>query len=105
MAGSGMTVDEALINVAQMPERSVLVAKPPLTWGADAMIVELTNDHRVPQAVQDAGYTYLLGRDDIKELLAFLARKRVSSRTTAEFVIHYALTDSAPAWIDDIADV
>jgi hypothetical protein len=79
--------------------------KPPLTWGADAMFVELTDDYRVPQAVKDAGYQYLLGREDIEKLLAFLTKKRVSSRTVAEFVIHYAVTDSAPAWINDIPDV
>jgi hypothetical protein len=69
-----MNVEEALTKVAQMPEGSVLVAKPPLTWGADAMFVELTDDYRVPQAVKDAGYQYLLGREDIEKLLAFLTK-------------------------------
>jgi hypothetical protein len=100
-----MNVEEALTKVAQMPEGSVLVAKPPLTWGAEAMFVGLTDDYRVPQAVKDAGYQYLLDREDIEQLLAFLTKKRVSSRTAAEFVIHYAVTDSAPAWINDIADI
>ena len=99
-----MNVEEALEKVAQMPEGSVLVAKPPLTWGAEAMFVELTNDYRVPQPVKDAGYEYLLCRDDIENLLAFVQKKRASSRTIAEFVIHYAVTDSAPAWINDIPD-
>jgi hypothetical protein len=99
-----MNVEEALAKVAQMPEGSVLVAKPPLTWGAEAMVVELTDDYRVPQSVKDAGYEYLLGREDIENLLGFLKKKKVSSRTVAEFVIHYAVTDSAPAWINDIPD-
>src|SRR5687767_8760733 len=100
-----MNIEEALAKMAQMSERSVLVAKPPLTWSAEAMFVELTNDYRVPQSAKDAGYEYLLGRDDIENLLAFLKKKRVSSRTVAEFVIHYAVTDSAPAWINDTPDV
>lgn len=66
------------------------------------MFIELTDDYRVPQPVKDAGYEYLMGRDDIANLINFLKKKRVSSRTTAEFVIHYAMNDSAPAWIDDI---
>lgn len=37
-------------------------------------------------------------------LIAFLKKKKVGARTIAEFVIHYAITDSAPAWIDDIPD-
>jgi len=97
-----MNVEEAVSRLTQMPEGTVLVAKPPLTWGAEAMFVELTVDYRVPQPVKDAGYEYLMGRDDIANLIDFLKKKRVSSRSAAEFVIHYAMNDSAPAWIDDI---
>lgn len=97
-----MTIEEAVSRWLEMSEGSVLVAKPPLTWGAEAMFVELTDDYRVPQPVQDEGYEYLLGREDIANLVDFLNGKRVSGRTSAEFVIHYAMNDSAPAWIDDI---
>jgi hypothetical protein len=54
--------------------------------------------------VKDEGYQYLLGRDDIERLLDFLKTKTVSSRTAAEFIIHYAMNDSPPSWIDDISD-
>lgn len=100
-----MNVEEAVANVGQMPEGSVLVAKPPLTWGAEAMFIELADDYRVPESMKDAGYEYLLARDDIENLLAFLKTKKVSRRTIAEFVIHYAMTDSTPLWINDIPDV
>ncbi len=59
----------------------------------------------LPQSVKDDGYKYLLGRDDIEKNLTFLKKKKVSSRTIAEFIIHYAITDSSPSWIDDIPDV
>lgn len=100
-----MNVEEAVAKVAQMPEGSVLVARPPITWGAEALFVGLTNEYRVPQATLEAGFKYLLGKDDLLNLLQFLKKKRVSSRTVAEFVIHYAMADSAPAWIDDIPDI
>ena len=99
-----MTVEEAITRVLEMTERSVLVAKPPLTWGSEAMIVDMTEDYAVPQSVKDAGYEYILERAELVEALSFLRKKRVSSRTKAEFVIHLALTDCAPAWINDIAD-
>jgi hypothetical protein len=98
-----MTIEEAIAAIARAPKDSALVAKPPLTWGAEAMFVELTDDYRVPQHLCESGYQYLLGREDIETLLEFL-KKKVSSRTAAEFVIHYALTDSPPSWIDDIPD-
>lgn len=97
-----MNIEEAVLKVAEMSDSSVIVAKPPLTWGSEAIFVELTDDYRVPQPIKDAGYEYLLGREEIENLLAFLKKKKVGSRTTAEFVIHYSMTDSAPAWIDDI---
>lgn len=100
-----MNIEEAVSQFAQMPEGTVLVAKPPLTWGAEALFIELTDENRVPQPVKDAGYEYLMGRDDIANLIESLNKKRVSSRTAAEFIIHYAMNDSAPAWIDDILDV
>jgi hypothetical protein len=58
----------------------------------------------VPHSVSDAGFEYLLGRDEICDLLRSLKTKAISSRTAAEFVIHYAVTDTTPAWIDDIPD-
>ena len=88
-----------------MPVDSVLVARPPLTWGAEAMFVQLTDDYRVPEAVKEAGYQYLLSREDIGNLLRFLKTKKVTSRTAAEFIIHYAITDSSPSWINDVPDV
>jgi hypothetical protein len=100
-----MNVEEALIKWTQMSEESVLVAKPPFTWGADAMFVELTDDYCLPQNIRDAGFEYLLGQDDIKKLLDYLKKKKVSTRTIAEFVIHYSVTDSTPEWINDIPDV
>lgn len=99
-----MNLEEAMLKVAEMPEGSALVAKPPLTWGSEAMFVDLTDDYRVPQTILDSGYQYLLGHDDLVNLIAFLKKKKIGIRTAAEFVIHYAITDSAPAWIDDIPD-
>ena len=99
-----VTVEEAVANLAQMPTNSVLVPKPPLTWGAEAQFVRLTDEYRVPPSVTDAGYQYLLGREDIERLFDFLKSKKVGSRTVAEFIIHYAVNDSPPSWINDVPD-
>jgi len=100
-----MTVEEAVLKATLMPEESVLVAKPPFTWGTEAMFTSLTDEFKVPQSVLDGGFQYLLGRSELLELLEYLRNKRVSSRTIAEFVIHYAITDSFPGWISDVPDV
>ncbi len=100
-----MNVVEAIARLGEMSQTSVLVARPPLTWGSDALFVELTSDYRVPQTIKDDGYEYLLGREDIENLVKSLSRKKISAQAVAEFIIHYAMADSPPAWIDDIADV
>jgi hypothetical protein len=51
-----MTVEEALLRLAEVPPDRVLVAKPPLTCGAEAMFIELTEDYGVPETVKDAGF-------------------------------------------------
>ena len=99
-----MTVEEAVARIAQMPSDSVLVANPPFTWGAEAMFVELTDDFQVPEVIKNAGYQYLLEHSGIEELLEFLKKKKISSSATAAFVIHYAVNDCTPSWIDDIPD-
>jgi len=100
-----MNIEEAISQFSKMPEDSVLVARAPLTWGAEALFTKLDDDYRVPQQLKDAGYEYLLGRDDIANLTELLKKKKVSKRTVAEFVIYFSINDSVPAWIDDIPDV
>lgn len=101
-----MNIEEAVQKaMQQMLENEVLAAKPPFTWGAEAKFVKLMDDYRVPQDVLDAGYQYLLGRDDLLSLLLFLKGKAVSHKTVAEFIIHYALNDGPPTWIDDIPNI
>jgi hypothetical protein len=70
-----MNVVEALEEIAEVSEEKVLVAKRPLTGGAPAMFVDLTEDYGVPQHVKDAGYEYPLEREDILQLLEFLKKK------------------------------
>jgi len=100
-----LNINDAIIAVDQMPDDCVLVAKPPLTWGAPAMFVKLTGDYRVPEKTREDGYEYLLGKEDIENLLKFLKKKKMSNQTVAEFIIHYAINDSPPFWIKDIPDI
>lgn len=100
-----MNVEDAVIRWKDMSENSVLVAKPPFTWGADALFVELDSDYCVPQVVKEEGYKYLLGKEEIERLIGYLKKKKVSTRTAAEFIIHYSVTDCTPEWIGDIPDI
>lgn len=70
--------------------------------GGEGYIVEFTKDYDVPKDVKDADFKYVLGKEDLENILPFIQNKMASSRTVAEFIIHYAITDCTPAWLDDI---
>ena len=99
-----MNIEEAITKSPQMPEGSVLVARLPFTWGSEAEFVMLTDEYGVPSATMEAGFKYLLELDEIMDCLDYLKKKRAGTKTVAEFVIHYAVYDTAPAWIEDIPD-
>jgi hypothetical protein len=98
-----MNVEEAIAGIAQVPAGAVLVAKPPLTWGAEAKFV-VSKEGFVPHSVKQDGFEYVLEHDEIVDLLHSIRRKRMSARSVSEFIIHYAINDSYPAWINDIPD-
>lgn len=100
-----MNLEEAIAKAAQISDDMVLVAKPPFTWGAEALYVMLADDCSVPQPVLDAGFELLLDHEDLMTQLGYLKSKKVSAKTAAEFVIHYAINDSWPAWFGDLPEV
>ena len=100
-----MNIQEAITTVAVVPENAILVAKPPFTWAAEAMFVEMTEEGGVPTSALEMGYAYLLEKDEIESLLPYLKTKKLGPKGIAEFVIHYAVLDTSPAWIDDIPNV
>jgi hypothetical protein len=97
-----MNIEEALLRFAEMPSDSVLLAKPPFTWASEAIWVPLMDVGGVPESAKQAGFEYLLERDEIEYELEFLKTKKIGSRAVAEFIIHYAVYDSPPAWIEEI---
>lgn len=97
-----MDITEAVAMAGEVGPDLTLVAKPPFSWGAEAAFVKLTDEGRVPADPLDGGFQYLLSIDDMSDLLAHLGTKRISPRAAAEFVVHYAVYDCAPAWIEDI---
>jgi hypothetical protein len=101
-----MTLLEALRLVPSMDERGALVAVPPLTWGSEARVSNLVGDrYEVPAEAVDAGFEYVLGKEDLETLLGYATQKRMSEEAVAEFVVHFALHDAYPAWFNDIPNV
>jgi hypothetical protein len=95
------TIERVSVN-----EYSAIVAVEPWTWGAEAMLVTLDENYRVPSQFVgvDVRYKYFLGVSDAIELMKFTSVKSMSQNAVAEFVIHYALYDAYPAWFSDLPD-
>ncbi|MGI0036300.1 MAG: hypothetical protein ACRD98_10575 [Nitrososphaera sp.] len=101
-----MNIEEILQSKDLLLEDCVLVAKkPPFTWASEARIVAVNDSYEIPDQVTQEGYQYVLECDEILQLFAYLDTKKLSSRTRAEFVIHYAVYDCAPEWITDIPNI
>ncbi len=99
-----MNIEEAINIAEQISDEMVLVVKPPLTWGSEALYVPLSDDFSIPKSVSDAGFEVVLDHEDLMTQLEYIRSKKASTRTIAEFVIHYAVNDSWPEWFNDLPD-
>ncbi|MGX4641464.1 hypothetical protein [Massilia sp. SYSU DXS3249] len=99
-----MNLQEAIAKARGVSDDMVLVAKPPFTWGSDARYIVLTDDFCMPSQVADEGFEVVLDHEDLLTQLDYLAEKKVSEKTAAEFVAHYAVHDDWPAWFRDLKE-
>ena len=99
-----MELLDAIFAIERMGDNAVICAREPFVWGSEAVIVEFTEGFGIPADVEESGYAYFLGREEVAKLLEMASRKAMSPKTIAEFVCHYALTDAYPAWFDDLTD-
>lgn len=101
-----ITIEQAIVAVSRgrVSDELTLFARRPWSWGAEARFVLIGPYDPVPQDVVDAGLEYVLSVVDIAEILPDVLQKRLGSRALAEYVVHYATFDCAPAWISDVPD-
>lgn len=99
-----MNLEKAVAKAREVSDDMVLVAKPPFTWGSEAKYIALTDDFRIPSHIADEGFEMVLGHEDLITPLGYLAEKKVSEKTAAEFVAHYAVHDDWPAWFRDLKE-
>ncbi|MGJ9419111.1 hypothetical protein ACHAC9_15305 [Massilia sp. CMS3.1] len=99
-----MNLEEAVAKVREVSDDMLLVAKPPLTWGSEAKYIALTDDFCVPSQIANEGFEVVLDHEDLITQLSYLAEKKVSGKTAAEFVAHYAVHDDWPAWFRDLKE-
>lgn len=99
-----MPLVDAVFRISEFPYDYIICAKAPFAWGSESVIVKFAADASIPPEVKAAGFTYLLEREEVLDVLASCAQKRASRKTVAELVIHYALLDAYPAWLSDLPD-
>ena len=66
-----MNVLEALRLVSTMPNNGVLLAAYPLTRGSEARIAAHDAQFNIPQTDVDAGFRYVLEKEDLVRLLGY----------------------------------
>lgn len=98
-----MNIEQMVSNVAEQPIEKVLVAKsPPFTPSSEAAFASFTAEGTIPEEITAQGYVYVLEVEEIQFLLQGISKKRMSRSAIAEYVIHYAVYDAYPSWIDAV---
>jgi hypothetical protein len=94
-----MKLSEIIAKLESLDDEQCIVAKRPWSADAEAELVKLTEDYRVPGASLSAGYEYFLEvsvtLDDVLEGLG----ARLTSQQRVEAVIFYAENDAYPEWL------
>ena len=79
-----------------------IVAKQPWTRESDAELLQLTDEGRVPEQARADGYEYFLEvYVALEDALPERAIK-LSPEQTFDAVLHYAIHDASPAWLNDL---
>ncbi len=97
-----MNLGEIITALASHDERTI-VAKRPWSANADARLVSLTDEYRVPTEVLREGFEYFLEVDiALNEVLGELA-SRLSPSQKVTAVIYYAENDAYPDWLNALS--
>jgi hypothetical protein len=78
-----------------------IVARRPWGRDADAMLVRLTEEYRVPSHVTAAGYEYFLEVSLIREEVLGSWGSRMTGNQRFDVVLHYAEHDAWPDWFHE----
>jgi hypothetical protein len=95
-----MTLEEALDQIAQLPNNEAVFAKRPWGWNSEAMMAQLDQEYRVPQRILDLGFEYVLDGFIAKDVLrdAFGSREP-SPLERRKLLLYYAEHDAWPDWL------
>jgi hypothetical protein len=89
---------EIVADLKSADDALCIVAKRPWHPDTEALLVRLTADWRVPEAVSAAGYEYFLevivACDEVLEGVGL----HLSAQQKVEAVLHYAENDALPDW-------
>ncbi len=94
-----MKLFEVIGKLESLGSEQCIVAKRPWSADAEAELVKLTENYRIPGAALSAGYEYFLevsvALDDVLDGLG----DRLTSDQRVEAVIFYAENDAYPEWL------
>ena len=78
-----------------------IVARRPWGRDADAMLVRLDEEYRVPVHLKEAGYEYFLEVSLIREEVLGSWGSRMTENQRFDVVLHYAEYDAWPDWFHE----
>ncbi|GAB3767379.1 hypothetical protein GCM10028796_28920 [Ramlibacter monticola] len=94
-----MKLFEVIAKLETLDDEWCIVAKRPWSADAEAELVELTEDYRIPSAALSAGYEYFLEVSVALDAVLDGLGARLTSEQRVEAVIFYAENDAYPEWL------
>jgi hypothetical protein len=80
-----------------------IVAKQPWSRDSEAMLIRLTDNFAVPNEARAEGYEYFLEVNVALEDALPQDRVKLSPDQRFDAVLHYALHDAYPTWLNELA--
>ncbi|WP_457332336.1 hypothetical protein [Rhizobacter sp. P5_C2] len=96
-----MRLAEIIANLEAADDSLCIVARRPWTPDAEAKLIALTDDYRVPQDVLADRYEYFLEVNVAREEV-LMDRLRLSPEQRVAACIYYAEYDAYPEWMNDL---
>jgi len=97
-----MKLQDALDQVEQLSDESVIFVKRPWELEADSDVVMLDEDLSPPRSLASRGLEYFLEVSLAKEILGFSGPRRLTVEERRALLMYYAEFDAYPSWFYDL---
>ena len=99
-----MQLRDIIDNLESVDDSLCIVAKRPWKSDSEALLVQLTDDYRIPSETTELGYEYFLEVSVALDEVLDGLNSALSSDQRVAAVLYYAENDAFPEWLSAFRD-